>query len=243
MSGVRDELVRWQGRFRALAARTLPAGTAAPELADPAFADEFGHRRPVDRPFLSALLRRQPPGDNRPLSASVDVQLWALAAEIACAEPEALAITRAQCEKQVWSLLGDSVSSGDEGAGRSWFGPVFGEPFAGTVEVFTESQLCGLHALDAIGLALGSDAIMDRVAGSCRWLQDNLQPDNATNHPWAAQTFVRCELLGLITDGAMYAGTLLSNCQVTLGRPDRLSAAILVHSAELFGAAVARLPE
>lgn len=215
-------------------------GVASAELADPGFSDEFGSRRPVDRPFLSALLRRQLSGEGWPTSQSVDVQLWTLAAEIACTDPAELASGRVAFEDRTWQVLGGEAKSPRFGDNASWFAPLFGEAFEGTVEVFTESQLCGLHALDAIGLALDSEAIMDRVAGSCRWLQENLQPDNATNHPWAIQTFIRCELLGLISDGAMYAGTLLSNCQVTLGRPDRLSAAILLHSADLLAMAAER---
>lgn len=60
---------------------------------------------------------------------------------------------------------------------------------------------------------------------------EQIQPDNATNHPWAIHVFLVHALRTGTDDGRMYAETMLHNCMVGSGRPDRLSAVILLDAA------------
>jgi len=55
------------------------------------------------------------------------------------------------------------------------------------IEVATEAELCGLQAL--AHAAIGSEPVMDRCLSAARWLMDEIQPDNATNRPWACGFF------------------------------------------------------
>jgi hypothetical protein len=56
---------------------------------------------------------------------------------------------------------------------------------------------------------------------------DELQPDNATNRPWAVAAFAEMAVEG-DGDAELYADTLLHNCRVTLGRPGLLSTILLL---------------
>lgn len=94
------------------------------------------------------------------------------------------------------------------------------------IETWTEAELSGLHALSRLGPSQAR-----RVRSAAEWLVKELQPDNGTNRPWAAHVFLNlwCET-GDPSFG-MYAQTLVHNCRVTLGVPDRLSSLILANSA------------
>ncbi len=100
------------------------------------------------------------------------------------------------------------------------------------LEVWTERELSGLHALDRVSRSLGSDAGRRRALGCARWHVANTQPDNATNRPWATHVFLRLWRLEDLPEARLYAETLLHNCQALLGAPDPLSAEILLDSAE-----------
>ncbi|MEO1585156.1 MAG: hypothetical protein AAFR96_11390, partial [Planctomycetota bacterium] len=59
-----------------------------------------------------------------------------------------------------------------------------------------------------------------------------IQPDNATNLPWAVHVFCVLAERDGDADASLYAETLLHNCVVGgAGRPDKLSALILLDSA------------
>ena len=108
-------------------------------------------------------------------------------------------------------------------------GALFEQGLYGTIEVWTETELCALHALwhHASREAPGG-AMAQRVARAVAWHVENTQPDNATNHPWAAHVFLRHGT----PESQHFAETLLSNCMVLNGRPDPLSAWILLDAAE-----------
>lgn len=104
-------------------------------------------------------------------------------------------------------------------------GPLTGEPIDTGIEVWTEIELASIHA--AWSLGPGWRAAAERAA---RWMVESIQPDNATNHPWAVHAFAE-----LADDGAghefdLYAQTLLHNCMVGSGSPDGFSAMILLHA-------------
>lgn len=94
-----------------------------------------------------------------------------------------------------------------------------------TIEVATETELAALHALSHAG-----DAAKARVDSASDWIVHNLQPDNATNHPWAVHVFLERAFATGSVEHRLYAETLLHNCIVSLGRADRFSALILLDS-------------
>jgi hypothetical protein len=173
-----------------------------------AFADEAGHRRAVDRPLLCRLMRvrAEPPGK----MASTDVALW-------------------------WSLVaGAPLPRLRAGGSLTLEG---NEP---VIETATEMELCALHALrhfaDEETFAARAEVLRGQFADAaavrarCReclaWLIEHLQPDNATNHPWAVHVFAEAGIED--AEAALYAQTLVSNSISQMGRPDRFSACILL---------------
>lgn len=103
--------------------------------------------------------------------------------------------------------------------------PLTGEGPAGTIEVWTETELACVHAARSLGHDWRSAA-----NASALWLVEHIQPDNATNHPWAVHVFAA---LGAETQSPeldLYAQTLLHNGIVGSGRPDPYSALILLHA-------------
>ncbi len=115
---------------------------------------------------------------------------------------------------------------------RSTAGPLVGQGRL-ALEVWTEIELCVLHALWHARDRFPADASIStaRLVAAARWFIEHVQPDNATNHPWAVHVFAWLGVTQRDTEAEMYAGTLLHNCQVTYGRPDALSAHILADAA------------
>jgi len=95
------------------------------------------------------------------------------------------------------------------------------------IEVWTEEELSGLHALWRIGRVARLPPAWDRARAAMRWHLEHTQPDNATNRPWALHAFLQEGS----AEGEAYAGTLLHNALAHGGRPEPLSAWILMDSA------------
>lgn len=93
------------------------------------------------------------------------------------------------------------------------------------IEVWTEIELASLQML--WWHARDNDAVRDRAVSLAQWLIAELQPDNGTNRPWAIAAFAELACDG-DTDAAMYAETLLHNCQISMGKPDLLSTVLLL---------------
>lgn len=107
-------------------------------------------------------------------------------------------------------------------------GPLFPSLHDQAIEVWTEGELCGLHGL---GWATGRDPeLTPRLVSAARWLIENIQPDNATSHPWGVQVFATLGSDDVEAD--MYAQTLLHNALAGLSEPDVLSALILWDGAD-----------
>lgn len=125
-----------------------------------------------------------------------------------------------------WALAGarldvDALLSGSTG------GPLWPQGRFKTIEVWTEAELCGLHALWRLARDRRRDDWATRVEVVRDWHVQNTQPDNATNRPWALHVF----LLADTPECRHYAETLLHNCLVTTGQPEPLSAWILLDAA------------
>lgn len=208
MSG--HALTTWSGRLRAAAGPTLAAAAERPGAE---FQDESGHRRAVDAPFLAWRSRAagcpvavQPLGRS---SASVDVALW-----------------RGVLDRSV--AVEPLIGSPDHGAAS----PITPLGPRDTIEVWTETELCALHALWRIGRLRDRPELIDRCIDAARWHVEHLQPDNATNHPWAIHVFIIAGRRLVASEHDLHAQAMLHNSRMNLGRPDAFSAHILMDAAE-----------
>lgn len=204
-------LETWARRLRAVASRTLGddlgAGDWHPDrLAR--FSDERGHRRAVD-PYVLA---------------------WRGRADSVRTPPAPTGIS----EAHLWSALThDGVRAHDalgQRASSSAHAPLFEQPDDVVIEVWTETELASLHAL--WWLARQDGSLADVVRSAATWHVERVQPDNATNHAWALHVFLLLDVEG----ADLYAQTLLHNCMVHTGQPDRLSAHLLADSADALDA-------
>lgn len=209
----------WADRFEAIARLTLAGSSWESLLGAPTaekvmwigeFRDDAGHRRAVDRPFLAALLGVDAgtAGDSSASSLSIDARLWWAAHDPSTDVPELIAL--------------GTPSSGDALVAES-----------DTLEVRTETELCAMHALwrlsKAREIAPGlRDELRERTLRAARWAVRELQPDNATNHPWAAHVFIELARREASVGARMYAETLVHNSMVATGKPDTFSALVLL---------------
>lgn len=125
-----------------------------------------------------------------------------------------------------WARVDDSISV-DELIGESTGGPLFSQGMFKAIEVWTEADLCGLHALWRLAHEQQREEWMRRVETVRDWHLAHTEPGNATNRPWALHVFV----LSGTFEGRHYAETLLHNCMTMTGTPDPLSAWILLDAA------------
>jgi hypothetical protein len=95
------------------------------------------------------------------------------------------------------------------------------------IEVWTESELCALHALCNLALRSNREDWQQRAARARDWHMEHTQPDNATGRPWSLHAFV----LAGTPEAQHYAETLLHNALAMTGDPDATSAWILMDAA------------
>ncbi|MCC6320202.1 MAG: hypothetical protein IT438_02055 [Phycisphaerales bacterium] len=110
-------------------------------------------------------------------------------------------------------------------------GPLLRHVAATTIEVLTETDLCGLHAAWSLARLGGAPGLAGRCLEAADWHAAELQPDNATQTPWAIHVFI---VHGVVSHSATMlaeAESRLHACIVSRGRPDRRSALILDHAA------------
>lgn len=103
------------------------------------------------------------------------------------------------------------------------------------IEVWTERELAGLHALLWLAMRKRDEQAMARVFDAADWHLEHTQPDNATNRAWAAHVFLLLAARRSLADARLYAETLVHNCMVATGAPDALSALILRDAAAALG--------
>lgn len=208
-----ETLATWATRLHGAAAR----GPCGHKISDPTRAaewlpqDELGNRRPVDRYLVTALGR----GDGRSADAqadavpsSPDVALW----------------------RMVCGGRGDPVGL----LRRTSAGPLFDLAETTAIEVLTETELCGLHALWTLARTMQRPDLRARCLAAAEWHLAELQPDNATHLPWAVHVFAVIGLAYNRPDALLDAQTRLHNALTgsgSGGRPDGRSALILEHAA------------
>lgn len=175
------------------------------------FTDERGDRRAVDRPMLARLLGVHPGPTPTLGEADTDLRLW-------------------------WALHDGSPI---DACAADPPGPILGvDAFStGAVETTTETELAALHALWHHGDR--DPRRRDRCLDAARWHIDMLQPDNATNHPWAVHVFVHLAEITRDPDvsatARIHAETLVHNSIVSTGQPDVFSACLLLDATRTLG--------
>ena len=213
----------WAGLMRTLAE---PALTGTPLLgvedanedaidrfiAD--FRDEAGVRRAVDEPLLRSMTGRRGCAPAAAATARRDVRLW-------------------------WALVDDDITARDKP--ESGKGPLLDDAERLAIEVRTEAELGALHALSHAASRAGLlDADANPIWARCRSAAEyhiaELQPDNATNHPWAAGVFLAIWCMEGDSAALVHGETLLHGCQTNLGRADRFSACLLLDGSRWLGA-------
>ena len=125
-----------------------------------------------------------------------------------------------------WALVDDRVHV-DDLIQAETDGSLFPQGLYKAIEVWTEADLCGLHALWRLARERGRHDWRARLEAVRDWHLANTEPGNATNRPWALHVF----LLSGTFEGQHYAETLLHNCMSMDGVPDPLSAWILIDAA------------
>jgi len=204
-------LANWAKMIRDAAGPVTPV-----DLGNEAFSDEAGHRRGVDSPLLAWRAGRA----GRPIEgAGIDGE----------AEPDVV----------LWSALTDPaidpapvLNRHRGGRGAADGGSLFRSSAWTAIEVWTEIELCALHALWWLARERQNAGWADRVEQTARWHLENTQPDNATNHPWAIHVFAAMAAMDGDLDALLFAQTQLHNCLVHRGTPDRLSVHILHDAAD-----------
>lgn len=161
------------------------------------FRDEAGHRRSIDSYLLAHLAVAPHLAPQPPADAGPDIRWWSRVAS-----PQ--------------SRFGFE----DAASPTPW---LVRERDSLTIETWTQSELCCLHALSHAG-----ESARPRVNAAADWMIENLQPDNATNHPWAIHVFLRRAAEIASGEHRLYAEALLHNAIISLGRADRFSALILL---------------
>lgn len=206
----------WCERLERLGARGGGAGgLSVGEVA--AFCDEAGNRRRVDRALL-CWRHGVSPGPT-PGGVQDDEALW-WALHDGTIDVDGLLAPEANLSVRGVEMMPPLLARA-----------------AGTIEVFTESQLSAMHALWHLASVRRRPDYRERCLRVAEWFIEHIQPDNATNHAWAIHVFV---VLGATRGGELggsavaYGATLLHNCRVQLGVPDRFSR-------ELIGDAAAAL--
>ena len=107
-------------------------------------------------------------------------------------------------------------------------GPLWPPGSWSAIEVWTESELCGLHALGRLRRTSPAmaPAVARRLRSAILWHLEHTQPDNATHRPWAVHLF----LAHADPEVDLYGQTLLHNYEAA-GRGDRDAAWILADAA------------
>lgn len=167
------------------------------------FRDTAGNRRRVDRPLLCALLGLDPGAGPEGLhDLALHERLW-------------------------WMLAGGDPSPIELPSGE---GPLAPAMQAQGIEAWTECELSALHALWSIARIRDDAVLRERATSAACWLTRDMQPDNATNRPWAAHVFLALSRAEG-DDAGLYARTLIHNALIPDGVPERFSACILWHAA------------
>lgn len=190
-------------RLRSIALGVIPPALLRGDAdAISAFRDEMGNRLAVDDALLASALGRSLPV-RHVAATSGDLLIWSAVLRDPPGQPELAA--------------GDSA-------------PLLVHPPDATIEVWTETELSALHALWKLARRCGDTTLRTRCIEAAIWHAENIQPDNATNHPWATHVFYAASAATDRWELQHHADTLVHNALVG-GRVRLRSAVILLDSA------------
>jgi hypothetical protein len=234
----------WCRMLRAVAepvARTI-------NLAKP-FSDDFGHTREVDKAFVAWC---QSSDASRTKYHDSTANTCTSTFHVEHSPPPLTAVTdgaRAEAvDAALWRAL--ALQSSAEHVGHllaqsraadrtTWDSGALIPQGTTALEVWTETDLCCLHALWWLARKHNRADWAKLASDAATWHLENVQPDNATAHPWALHLFALRDITSPNGDGAarLHAEMMMHNCQISLGRADKLSALILMDAARGIGAA------
>ena len=198
-----DTLSDWARALRSQAEPVASPCLPTQESEVAHFRDELGHSRAVDEPFLRHVCGL-PARAPELKASSPDVALWWMTLDD---------------EASPWPLLD---ADGTHLIPRS---------DACQIEIWTETELSALHAVWTIACIRHDADLAQRCLVAARWHVAELQPDNATNHPWAIHVFLELWIRSDSPEARLHAESLLHNCLVQRGQPDVFSAIILLDAA------------
>jgi hypothetical protein len=214
------------------------------------FADDFGHTRAVDAALL-AWCRLMSAGGSTDTRDSLVLPHKTGHSAFHVEHPETVtAGTRPEAvDADLWRALVTGAPAEEidrtlqraRGRERGTWDAGTLVPQAGmALEVWTETDLSAMHGLWWLALRHDRADWRSLLEGAISWHLENIQPDNATNHPWALHLFALRDINAPTGDGAarLHGELMLHNCQIALGRPDRLSALILMDAARAIGTCV-----
>ncbi len=189
------------------------------------FRDDLGNRRPIDAPMLAHMLAMPP------TTRSVVADIASEAPRSAAQRKDELQLWQALCSHaDPLTLVAPSTTTPT---------PLLPHLHHLAIELWTESELSALHALSHFATPQ-HQTVRARVHSAAAWLLDNIQPDNATQRPWAIHVFLIMAHDNTLPESTrshaqMYAETLLHNAMIPMGPqvPDIFSACILLDSATL----------
>lgn len=115
-------------------------------------------------------------------------------------------------------------------------GPILPEDPDEAIEVWSEQELSALHA--AWWIARSNNDLRDRLDAAVGWHTANLQPDNATNHPWAVHVFAEFAVRTGDADARLHADTICHNYRVLQAQAARPDAERSEDRADLYSALI-----
>lgn len=135
-----------------------------------------------------------------------------------------------------WALAGATVDPDKAlaaAARNTTHAPLLPRDAYDTVEVWTEGELCALHALWRLANRDARPDWLARVLGALAWHLEHTQPDNATNRPWCIAPFVRYAEESQVPEAHFYAQTLLHNATAGPASATILIAEIIADAADM----------
>jgi len=128
-------------------------------------------------------------------------------------------------EAKLWRAAAEGVAVGTPPGD----GALLPEQRGVSIEAWSEAELCALHALWRLARAQRRDVLRERCFVAAAWHVAELQPDNATNTPWALHVFVE-HGLGLDEPASLVHAEMMLHNAMT-GGPDARSRWVLLDAA------------
>lgn len=130
-----------------------------------------------------------------------------------------------------WAVAGAAIDP-DAVLLSSGPGPMFPQDRYDTIEVWTESDLSAMQAAWWLARLHARPDWRRRALDAAEWHLENIQPDNATNRPWAIAVFLDLWRHAGVVEARLFAETLLHNAEAGSAARSRLGAELLADAAD-----------